>query len=211
MEDKGKEGSKEETIIDNVEAATEEKEEVELTKKGKPRGHKTQVSKRIKAIQEELFAAYYQGHSPKDISEMFKLSIQTIYAVKRRLKWDERKAKIDDLAKQKLDVDLSIKRGEFIKMTSVLVSQAGSSLMKRAQNNKVDFKVTDFINLTKLYQLMTGEVTERFGIYDKETVKDVINEMSPQDRGLLLTFFDRLEKRMRSEIDSTESQLKLVQ
>lgn len=174
-------------------------------KKQKPSGGK------YESIHDNLFAAYYHGHNPKELAEMFDMPLQSVYTLKRRYGWDDRKEKIDELARQKTDIDLAAKKSDIIKMSSVLVAQAGSYLMKHAAKDGIKFSVNDFVNLVKNHQLLTGEVTERYGIYDPDMVKQIVREMSPGERAMVLTLFDKMDKRMKEEQEDKQRHLKIAE
>jgi hypothetical protein len=114
------------------------------------------------------------------------------------------------LTRQKSDVDLALKKSNMVKIVSVLINQAGNHLMKIGQGNEASFKVTDLVNLIKTHQLLSGEATERFGIYDKEMVKEMVKEMTPAERGIILTLFDKIDQKVKTEESEKESTLKLV-
>lgn len=161
-------------------------------------------------IKEDLFAAYYTGSSVQEIHEMFNVPLSTLYHIKRTDEWDSRRARVDEMAKHKMDTDLAIKKSEMSKMVSVLISQAGKHLMELGQKGTAAFKVSDLVNLIKTHQLLAGEATERFSIYDKDMIKDMVHEMSPAERGVILSLFDKLDQKMKADQSTKESHLKLV-
>lgn len=193
-----------------LKAKTKKKSSKKSSTRGKAKPGKQTKGAKYENISENMFAAYFHGHSPKDIAEMFNVPLPSVYTRKRRDNWDARKDQVNDLAKQKSDIDLATQKADMIKIVKVLINQSGQYLMELGQQKKAGFKTSDLVNLIKTHQLLTGEATERFGIYDKEMVREMVREMSPAERGVVLTLFEKIERKMQEDQTQKEGHLKLV-
>ena len=162
-------------------------------------------------IEHDIFAAYFSGHSIKDIGKMFDIPLNTVYTLKRRHNWEERKRALNEKVTVSIDEDLIVKKGDMVKMASVLVNQAGTYLMEQASKKKLDFKVTEWINLVKLYEHLVDDAHKTSGsILDEDVLMRIAEDLTPPERAMVFSLLDKMEAQVRKDNQEKETALNVA-
>lgn len=162
------------------------------------RDHKQIATKYFNKL-DEMFALYCMGYTLKKISDITGVPFFSVREMVYRNNWKKKKELLNlDVANEEGHQIVKAKN-DAIKLSMLMLRKVGVDLLKKVQNGELDVTIRDFNSCVKNFMLLTQDLNlntlDQPSNADNFIMDEIAEELSPEQRGVLLEIRDIIKKK----------------